>query len=99
MNFDIDKLSLRGLTSLLIAAEKRKQFLTKRRSAASVRKQAVALAAHHGYTIEELFGDQPAAQPVRRKRGARRKPTKVAPKYRDPDNELNTWSGRWRMPR
>ncbi|WP_363799810.1 H-NS histone family protein [Lysobacter firmicutimachus] len=99
MTFDIDKLNLRELTSLLSAAEKRKQFLSKRRPAASVRKQAVALAAHHGYTIEELFGDQPAAQPTRRKRGARRKATKVAPKYRDPDNELNTWSGRGSLPR
>jgi len=99
MNVEIDKLNLRELTSLLAAAEKRKRLLSKRRPAASVRKQAVALAAHHGYTIEELFGAQPAAQPTQRKRGAGRKPAKVAPKYRDPDNELNTWSGRGSMPR
>ncbi|MEI2432778.1 H-NS histone family protein [Lysobacter yananisis] len=99
MNIDIDRLNLRELTALLTAAEKRQQFLSKRRPAASVRKQAVALAARHGYTIEELFGDQPDVQPTRRKRGSRRKPAKVAPKYRDPDNELNTWSGRGSMPR
>jgi len=99
MNIDIDKLNLRELTSLLVAAEKRKRFLSKRRSAELVRRQAMALAARHGYTIEELFGDQMAAQATRRKRGSRRKPTKVAPKYRDPDNELNTWSGRGSMPR
>ena len=99
MDIDIEKLNLRELTSLLAAAEKRQRFLSNRRPAASVRKQAVALAARHGYTIEEIFGDQPAAQPTRRKRGARRKPTKIAPKYRDPDNERNTWSGRGRMPR
>lgn len=99
MNIEVDKLNLRELTSLLAAAEKRKKLLSKRRPAASVRKQAVALAARHGYTIDELFGGQPAAQPTQRKRGARRKPTKVAPKYRDPDNELNTWSGRGSMPR
>lgn len=99
MKIDIKKLGLRELTSLLTAAEKRKQLLSKRRPAASVRKQAVALAARHGYTIQEIFGDKPAAQPAVRKRGARRKPTKVAPKYRDPDNERNTWSGRGSMPR
>ena len=99
MRINIENLSLRELTSLLVAAEKRKHFLSKRRPAASVRKQAAALAARHGYSIEELFGDQPAAQPTRRKRGSRRKPTKVAPKYRDPDNERNTWSGRGSMPR
>lgn len=99
MNIDIDKLNLRELTSLLVAAEKRKRFLSKRRSAALVRRQAIALAARHGYTIAELFGDQPAPQPTRRKRGASRKPSKVVPKYRDPDNELNIWSGRGSMPR
>ncbi|QQQ02519.1 H-NS family nucleoid-associated regulatory protein [Lysobacter enzymogenes] len=99
MNFNIDELSLRELTSLLTSAEKRKQLLSKRRPAASVRRQAVALAAKHGYTIEELFGEQPTAPPIRRKRGARRKPAKIAPKYRNPDNERNTWSGRGSMPR
>lgn len=99
MKFDIESLSLKELTSLLGAAEKRKRFLSERRPAALVRRQAVALAAKHGYTAEELFGDQPAAQPARPRRGARRKPTKVAPKYRDPDNERNTWSGRGCMPR
>lgn len=56
MNFKIDELSLRELTSLLISAEKQKQLLSKRRPVASVRRQAVALAEKHGYTIEELFG-------------------------------------------
>lgn len=99
MNFKIDELSLRELKSLLISAEKRKHFLSTRRPAALVRRQATALAARHGYTIEELFGDQPAAQSARQKRRAGRKLTKVAPKYRDPDNERNTWSGRGSMPR
>ncbi|MET4727680.1 DNA-binding protein H-NS [Lysobacter enzymogenes] len=99
MNIDIEKLNLRELTALLAAAEKRKQLLSKRRSATLVRRQAVALATRYGYTIAELFGGQPAARPTRRKRGPRRKPTKVAPQYRDPENERNTWSGRGRMPR
>jgi len=99
MQIDIEKLSLRELTSLLIAAEKRKQLLSKRRPAASVRRQAVALAARFGYTIGELFDDEAPAQPSRRKRGTRRKSAKIAPKYRDPDNERNTWSGRGSMPR
>lgn len=38
MNFDIENLSLRELTSLLVAAEKRRQLLSERRPAASVRK-------------------------------------------------------------
>ncbi|WP_394540318.1 H-NS histone family protein [Lysobacter enzymogenes] len=99
MNIDIEKLNLRELTALLSAAEQRKQQIANRRSVASVRRQAVALAAQHGYTIEELFGDQPAAETPARKRSPRRKASKVAAKYRDPENKRNTWSGRGRMPR
>lgn len=99
MNIDVEKLGLRELTALLIAAERRKQLLSKRRPIALVRRKAIALAAQYGYTIEELYGEQPPAPVARKKPAARRKPSKVAPKYRDPDNKRNTWSGRGRMPR
>jgi DNA-binding protein H-NS len=102
MKIDLDALSLQELTSLLTAAEKRKRLLSSRRSAASVRRKVVALAAQHGYTIEELYGDRPSAEAAEapgKKRAPRRKQAKVAPKYRDPDNKRNTWSGRGRMPR
>src|SRR5262249_47809568 len=69
------------------------------RPVALVRRQAMALAALHGYSIEELFGGQPVAQPAKKKRSARSKLGQVTPKYRDPDNKRNTWSGRGRMPR
>ena len=99
MNIDVEKLSLRELTSLLTAAEQRKQLISSRRPAAVVRKAVIALAAQHGYTIEELYGDQAAVEVSGKKRSSRRKLGKVAPKYRDPDNKRNTWSGRGRMPR
>jgi len=99
MNIDIEKLSLSELNSLLIAAERRKQLLSSRRPIASVRRKAIALAAQHGYTIEELYGDGAVAAVAGKKRASRRKTGKVAPKYRDPDNKRNTWSGRGRMPR
>lgn len=99
MNIDIDQLSLRELTSLLTAAEQRKRLIANRRPIAVVRRKVIALAAQCGYTIEELFGDQPVAEIAGKKRPARRKPSKVAAKYRDPENKRNTWSGRGRMPR
>ncbi|MBT2748765.1 MULTISPECIES: H-NS histone family protein [unclassified Lysobacter] len=99
MNIDVEKLSLRELTALLVAAEKRRQWISSRNSVATVRRKVVALAAQSGYTIEELYGDQPVTEIAAKKRGARRKPGKVAAKYRDPDNKRNTWSGRGRMPR
>ncbi|UNP29138.1 H-NS histone family protein [Lysobacter gummosus] len=65
-----------------------------------MRRQAVALAARHGYTIKEFVGDQPAAlHAASKKLGSRRKPSKVAPKYRAPNDKRTTWSGRGLMPR
>ena len=45
------------------------------------------MAKQHGLSIDELFGKG------RKGKGS------VAPKYRDPKNPQNTWSGRGRMPR
>lgn len=41
-----------------------------------------------GFDIQELFG-----------KGSGKAKGKVAPKYRDPQNSENTWTGRGRMPR
>ncbi|ALN65252.1 H-NS histone family protein [Lysobacter antibioticus] len=98
MNIDIEKLSLSELTSLLIAAEQRRQLISSRRPIALVRRNVIALAAQHGYTIEELYGDRPVVEIAGKKRAPRRKASKVAAKYRDPENKRNTWSGRGRMP-
>ncbi|WP_082607047.1 H-NS histone family protein [Lysobacter sp. Root983] len=98
MNINVDKLSLSELNSLLIAAEQRKQLISSRRPIALVRRKLIALAAQYGYTIEELYGDQPVTEPPVKKRAPRRKLSKVAAKYRDPENKHNTWSGRGRMP-
>lgn len=97
MKIDIERLSLRELDALLHAAEQRKTRLSARRPAAVVRRELSALAASHGYTIEELIGVQPVA-PIVADAPKRRKRTKVAAKYRDPENKRNTWSGRGRMP-
>lgn len=90
MKFDLEKLSLQELNSLLIAAERRKRFLSARRSVASARRKVIALAARCGYTIEELYGERPAAEITGKKRASRRKTSKVATKYRDPENPRNT---------
>jgi DNA-binding protein H-NS len=49
-----------------------------------VRLKAIAMAKAHGFDIDELFGTGGNG--------------KVAVKYRDPKNPLNTWTGRGRMP-
>lgn len=98
MKIDIERLSLRELDALLRAAEGRKTLLSTRRPAAVVRLELIALAASHGYTIEEVISGPPVA-PVVRHAPRRRKRVKLAAKYRDPENKRNTWSGRGRMPR
>lgn len=98
MKFDLEKLSLPELNALLIAAERRRWLLSSRRPIALVRRKLVAIAAQHGYAIEELYGDLSVAETAGKKRAPRRKTVKVAAKYRDPESKRNTWSGRGSMP-
>jgi len=51
-------------------------------------KQIHSIAAQTGFSLEELL----ASKAVRKKR-------KVKPKYCDPDDPTNTWTGRGRKPR
>lgn len=95
---NIEKLSLPEIESLLLAAEKRKAFLCCRRPLSAVRKELIALADSYGYAISEIF-DVSHAPPVVAKRTRTQKHGKVPPKYRDPENRRNTWSGRGLMPR
>lgn len=98
MKIDVEKLSPKELKSLLIAAEQRRKLLASRRPAKVVRRELLAVAAYCGYTIEELFVGETTQHAASVKRPSRRRSGKVAPKYRDPDNKRNTWSGRGRMP-
>src|SRR6476646_4024738 len=55
----------------------------------AVREKMAAMAKEHGFDMGELFD-------TRRKGKGK---GSVAPKYRDPKNSENTWTGRGRMPR
>ena len=99
MNIDLSTLNLRELDTLIRAARGRHKALTERAPAEKVKCMLLAEARQAGYTIEELFGpDAGVAQPERKARSKQRKRGKVAPKYRDPDNRRNTWTGRGWMP-
>jgi DNA-binding protein H-NS len=52
----------------------------------ALRKKMSAIAKEHGFDIRELLD------------GRRKGKGTVAPKYRDPKNPENTWTGRGRMP-
>lgn len=99
MNINVDDLSRAELDALLKAARKQHKALAKRAPVATVRRQLTILAAKAGYTIEELLGTQHQVKPPAAKRAGRKKTGKVAPKYQDPENKRNTWTGRGSMPR
>lgn len=102
MSIDLNKLSAKELEALISKARKRKIALGKRKPVAVVRSKLTALARAEGYTINELFDTgtspsrmrKPVTSPARG-----RKLGKVAPKYRNPANPKETWSGRGMQPR
>lgn len=102
MSIDINALTAKELESLISKAKKRKSTLAKRKPVAAVRKKLAALAKAEGYTIEELFGTKGTAgraAPAAKTGKARKAGSKVPPKYRDPANSANTWTGRGKQPR
>lgn len=98
MAFDLKDLSEKDLKALITQAKKQQTALNKRKPVAQIRKKLVALAKAEGYTIAELFGGKaPAAKKAAKKAGTATR--KVAPKYRNPANPKETWSGRGKQPR
>lgn len=107
MSIDLNRLSAKELQALINQATKRKTALAKRAPIAAVRSKLTKLAAAEGYSIAELFGaavpkpetrSAPRAAKSPRVTTKGRKLGKVAPKYRNPDNGSETWSGRGKQP-
>ena len=106
MAIDVNTLSQKELASLINQAKKRQTTLKKRKSATTVRARLTALARAEGYTVAELFGGSAASTPRTSTRAAPakaarkgRKLGKVEPKYRNPANAAETWTGRGKQPR
>ncbi len=104
MTIDINRLSAKELGSLINQAKKRKTTLSKRKPLLAVRKKVTLLAKNEGYTIAELFGAASTAAHAPKASGAKSAKAKktlgkVAPKYRNTDNNTETWTGRGKQPR
>ncbi|QSX73619.1 H-NS histone family protein [Lysobacter arenosi] len=104
MSIDITSLSAKELDALINQARKRKTTLNKRKPIATVRNKLTQLAKAEGYSIAELFGGgapartaKPASKAAPKK--ARKAMGKVAPKYRNPADPGETWTGRGKQPR
>lgn len=101
---NLDNLSMEDLGGLIQRAQ---SVLNKKEQARikELRDQARSLAKSQGVTVEALLGfDKPATpkrglrkRPVKAKKTGTRKP--VLPKYRNPTNPSEAWSGRGQMPR
>lgn len=84
----LDKMSVKELEALEVEIQ---EAIADRKLAekAEMKEKLAAMAEKNGYSVEELFGKS-------RRAGAPR--GKVAPKYRNPSNPSETWTGRGRMP-
>lgn len=85
MPIDLDALSKDELAKLKSDVEKAMGSLESRRRADAL-KAARDAAKEHGFTLEELMGPAPAK-------------SKSAPKYANPANPSQTWTGRGRKPK
>lgn len=102
MSIDLNGLSAKELASLISQAEKQKKRLAKRRPVSAVRKTISDFLKKEGYTLAEVFGGAAPAKRGRKPGQAAKKSTtkgsKVAPKYANPANAADTWTGRGRAP-
>lgn len=104
MAIDLNELTQKELDNLITQAKRRKATLKKRKPIATVRSKITAQAEAEGYTIEELFGGTATKKTATRKVAKKaakkgRKLGKVPPKYRNPANKEETWTGRGKQPR
>ena len=107
MAIDLNRLSAKELEALIAQAKKRRDTLSKRKPIATVRSKLTQLARAEGYTIAELFGGAAPASASAAKTATTKPRTTtkgrtlgaVAPKYRNPTNPKETWTGRGKQPR
>jgi DNA-binding protein H-NS len=89
MAIDIKSLNHNQLNDLISKAQVRQNELRKEK-VGKLREKVHALIKAEGYTFEDVFGGV---------RAKRRGTGSVAPKYRNPADPEQTWSGRGKRPR
>lgn len=89
MAINIRNLNHSQLTDLIARARARQEELAKEK-AAELRRKISAMVKAEGLGIDEVFGGTANRRIVRRK---------VKPKYRNPADPAQTWTGRGKRPR
>lgn len=90
MAVDIKGLNNTQLNDLINKAQVR-QIELRKEKVVKLREKVHALLKAEGYTFDDIFGDG--------RRKSKRAGTPVAPKYRNPADSAQTWSGRGKRPR
>jgi DNA-binding protein H-NS len=90
MAVDIKNLNHTQLSELINKAQARQNELRKEK-VGKLREKVLALIKAEGYAFEDIFG---GARATTKRRGGT-----VAPKYRNPADPEQTWSGRGKRPR
>lgn len=91
MAVDIKSLNHNQLNDLITKAQARQSELRKEK-VSKLREKIHALIKAEGYSFEDIFGGARAGKP-------RRSGGTVAPKYRNPADPEQMWSGRGKRPR
>ncbi|WP_109124609.1 H-NS histone family protein [Dyella sp. C11] len=91
MAVDIKNLNHNQLNDLISKAQVRQQELRKEK-VAKLREKIHALIKAEGYSFDDIFGSTRGGK-------TRRTGTTVAPKYRNPADPEQVWSGRGKRPR
>lgn len=107
MSMNIENLSPQELAALIKRANSRRKVLAKRKPAAQTKAAVAKVLKSAGWTFEELYGKTggATASAVPKKAGKAKGPAKgrstgkVPPKYRNPANTKDTWTGRGKQPR
>ena len=90
MAVDIKNLNHSQLNELISKAQSRQNELRKEK-VVTLREKIHAMIKAEGYAFEDIFGGVTRGK-------AKRSGTPVAPKYRNPANPEQTWSGRGKRP-
>lgn len=90
MTIDISKLNRKQIDALRNKLDTREDEMRKN-ALVDLRKRINAMVKKEGFTLDEVLG--------RRSKRAGKRTGKVPPKYQNPSDPMQTWSGRGKRPR
>ncbi len=90
MAIDVTKLNRKQLNALRNKIESREEEMNKN-ALKDLRARITAMVKDEGFTMDEVFG--------RRAKRTTKRTGKVPPKYQNPSDPSQTWSGRGKRPR